>query len=80
MADKNVITEDLILQTRPSADEGLKSLKDAKEEFEKNYLLQLITLTAGNVTEAAKLAGKYRADLYDLLKKYHLNPADFRKR
>jgi len=80
LVDKNVITEDLILQTRLIADEGLKSLKDAKEDFEKNYLLQLITLTAGNVTEAAKLAGKYRADLYDLLKKYHLNPADFRKR
>ncbi len=80
MADKNVITEDLILQMHPSADEGLKSLKDAKKDFEKDYLLQLITLTGGNVTEAAKLAGKYRADLYELLKKYKLNPADFRKK
>ena len=80
MTDKNVITEDLILQMHPSADEGLKSLKDAKKDFEKDYLIQLITLTRGNVTEAAKLAGKYRADLYELLKKYNLNPADFRKK
>lgn len=80
MADKNVITEDLILQTQPIADENLKSLKNAKQDFEKNYLIQLITLTKGNVTEAAKLAGKYRADLYELLKKYNLNPADFRKK
>jgi two-component system response regulator GlrR len=56
MADKNVITEDLILQTLQFADEGLKFLKDAKKDFEKNYLIQLITLTKGNVTEAAKLA------------------------
>ena len=80
MADKNVITDDLILQTQQFADEGLKLLKDAKKDFEKNYLIQLITLTKGNVTEAAKLAGKYRADLYELLKKYDLNPADFRKK
>jgi two-component system response regulator GlrR len=80
MADKNVITEDLILQTQQFADEGQKFLKDAKKDFEKNYIIQLITLTKGNVTEAAKLAGKYRADLYELLKKYNLNPADFRKK
>ena len=80
MADKNVITEDLILQTQQIADEGLKFLKDAKKDFEKNYLMQLITLTKGNVTEAAKLSGKYRADLYELLKKYNLNPADFREK
>jgi two-component system response regulator GlrR len=80
MADRNVITEDLILPTRQFADEDLKSLKDAKKDFEKNYLVQLITLTKGNVTEAAKLAGKYRADLYGLLKKYDLNPTDFRKK
>jgi two-component system response regulator GlrR len=80
MADANVITEDLILQTQQFADEGLKFLKDAKKDFEKDYLIQLITLTKGNVTEAAKLAGKYRADLYELLKKYDLNPADFRKK
>jgi len=42
--------------------------------------LQLIELTQGNVSQAAKLAGKYRADLYDLLKKYDIKPADYRKR
>ncbi|MCP5005849.1 MAG: two-component system response regulator GlrR, partial [Planctomycetes bacterium] len=49
-------------------------------DFEKEYLVQLIGLTNGNVSQAAKLAGKYRADLYDLLKKYNLKPIDFRKK
>ena len=79
LVDQNVITDDLILQMHPGADEGLKPLKDAKNDFEKDYLIQLISITRGNITEAAKLAGKYRADLYELLKKYNLNPADFRK-
>jgi len=32
----------------------------------------------GNVSRAAELAGKYRADFYNLLKKYNINPADFK--
>lgn len=78
MSIKDVITEDLILPTQEIEKKGLQPLKNAKEDFEKNYLVQLIGLTQGNVTQAAKLAGKYRADLYELLKKYNLKPTDFR--
>ena len=78
LTDKNTITEDLILSTRQVENDRLKSLKDAKKDFERNYLIQLIELTHGNVSQAAKLAGKYRADVYELLKKYKLDPADFR--
>jgi two-component system response regulator GlrR len=80
MAVENIITDDLILPTRQTESIGLKSLKTAKKDFEKDYLIQLILLTQGNVTKAAKLAGKYRADLYELLKKYKLDPADFRQK
>jgi two-component system response regulator GlrR len=76
---KNVITQDLILQTQPvEEDDGLKSFKEAKLDFEKNYLTQLIEFTHGNVTQAARLAGKHRADLYELFKKHNLDPATFR--
>ena len=80
MAVQEVITEDLILSSEEEVNEGLKCLKSAKEDFEKDYLVQLIGLTKGNVSQAAKLAGKYRADLYELLKKYDLKPIDYRKR
>jgi len=50
-----------------------------RDAFEKNYLISLLTLCKGNVTHAAQLAGKHRADLYDLLKKYRLNANDFKK-
>ncbi len=79
MTTQNVITEDLVLQPQESEPGQLIPLKSAKEDFEKNYLIQLIELTQGNVSQAAKLAGKYRADLYELLKKHDLNPADFRE-
>ena len=80
MATENIITEDLILPALKAEVNDLKPLKDAKENFEKNYLLQLIELTEGNMAQAARLAGKYRADLYELLKKYDLKPSNFRKK
>ena len=79
MATQNIITDDMVLQPQDSDQKRLSTLKSAKEDFEKNYLMQLIELTQGNVSQAAKLAGKYRADLYELLKKHDLNPADFRE-
>jgi len=78
MTKKNIITEDLILQTQSINIEGLKSFKSAKENFEKNYLIQLFELTKGNISQAAKLAGKYRADVYELIKKYDIKLTDFR--
>lgn len=80
MTKQNIITEDLILQTQNINLEGLKPFKYAKESFEKNYLIQLFELTRGNVSKAAKLAGKYRADIYELIKKYNLKLTDFRNK
>lgn len=80
MSVKDVITEDMILSTQEMENKGLQPLKNAKADFEKDYLVQLIRLTHGNVTQAAKLAGKYRADLYELLKKHNLKPTDFKSR
>ena len=36
-------------------------------------------MTEGNITQASKLAGKYRADFYDLLKKHDLKVDDFKR-
>ncbi len=58
---------------RESMAEGpLLPYSEAKEEFEKTYLDRLLETTGGNVAEAARLAGRYRADIYRLLSKYHL--------
>lgn len=78
MTDKNVISEGLILQGKVSSPGGPMAFKDAKTEFERQYLVHLLEITEGNVSQAAKLAGKYRADLYELLKKHDLDPEGFR--
>jgi two-component system response regulator GlrR len=79
MANHDVITEDLVLPAKAGPDNTVKPLKEARETFEKNYLIRLLELTRGNVSSAAALAGKYRADLYNLLKKYEINPSNYKK-
>jgi two-component system response regulator GlrR len=63
----------------PRSREALKTLKESKDNFEKEYLIHLLQISEGNVSKAAKLAGKYRADFYDLLKKHQINTKDFKK-
>ncbi len=78
MTNRDIIGEDLILQAKTVEQGGLKPLKEAKNEFEKKYISSLISLTRGNVSKASRLAGKYRSDFYDLLKKHNLKIADFK--
>jgi two-component system response regulator GlrR len=80
MTTRDVITEDLILPEKSGLLEAaIKPLKDARDAFEKAYLVRLLELSKGNVTNAANMAGKYRADFYALLKKHGLIPGDFKK-
>jgi two-component system response regulator GlrR len=62
----------------PTSAQALPPFKQARESFEREYLEQLLRLTRGNVSAAARLAGKYRADLYGLLRKHGLDPAGFK--
>jgi two-component system, NtrC family, response regulator GlrR len=79
MTRANVISEEFILRPRTSAaNEPLKPLKEARDAFERAYLINVLKACGGNVSEAAELAGKYRTDFYSLLKKHSLNPAEFR--
>ncbi len=80
MTVQDVITEDLILPGKADmAEEALQPFKEARDAFEKGYLVRLMELTRGNVSSAAAMAGRYRADLYTILKKHGLNPGDFKK-
>lgn len=80
MTPEEVIPEEMIiLPGQEMGETAFKTLKASKKDFEKNYLIQLMKISRGNVSQASKLAGKYRADLYELLEKYRINPPDFRQ-
>jgi two-component system response regulator GlrR len=51
----------------------IKPFKEAKEEFERNYLENLLKETGWNISKASKLSKKTRAEIYRLMKKYHIS-------
>ncbi len=77
MTSSDTLTDDLILRTKTGQEE-LLTLQEARAGFEKKYLQNLLKITGGNVSKAAELAGKYRADLYSLMKKHDIAPRDFK--
>jgi len=53
-------------------------LKEALRTFERAYLIRLLEFTAGNMAHAAKLAHRNRTQLYRLVDRHGLAPANFR--
>lgn len=53
-------------------------LTDAKHFFEKVYLENLLTVSSGNISEAARICGRYRADIYRLMDRYGFDQDAFR--
>jgi two-component system response regulator GlrR len=79
MSHKETITEEYILEKKDVQHDEFRPLREARDDFEKGYIIRMLEFTKGNVSKAAQLAGKYRADFYNLLKKYNLNPEVFKK-
>ena len=75
----NVITaEDLFFHV-PVSSNKFQSFKEAKREFEKEYISQVLRICQGNISQAARLAKKDRKDFYDVMKKYGIQPEAFCK-
>ncbi len=75
MSRQDMVTPDLLPTSGLTQEVPLKPLTEAKEEFEKAYLKNLLQLTGGNISRAAQFAGRYRADFYKMLRKYGLHPS-----
>jgi two-component system response regulator GlrR len=56
------------------------SFEDARRRFEREYLTQLLKITEGNVTQAARLAKRNRTEFYKLLGRHQLDPKIFKSR
>ncbi len=54
------------------------SLQEARDQFERNYLIRLLQMTNGNVTQAAKLAKRNRTEFYRLLNRHGMIPSLFK--
>jgi len=75
-----VISAELVQQSLGEHAGKLASFSDARDEFTRNYLTQILQITMGNVSQAARLAKRNRTDFYKLLARHELNPDQFKSR
>jgi two-component system response regulator GlrR len=54
------------------------SFDEARDEFTRGYLEQLLRVTRGNVTQAARLARRNRTDFYKLLSRHGISTDEFK--
>ena len=74
----NVMTKEFVEQSLGGDPTKIPSYDEAREKFARNYLAENLQRTAGNVTQAARLAKRTRTDFYKLLARYRLQPDDFK--
>jgi len=87
---QNAVEKCVVLATGPLIDSGLARralsheaagmmpFDEARRQFERDYLTQLLKLTEGNVSQAARMARRNRTDFYALLGRHQLEPAAFK--
>jgi two-component system response regulator GlrR len=87
----NVVEQCVVLSTSPIIPASLVrralrnkqgeilSFAEARDRFERDYLVQILQITEGNVSQAARLAGRNRTEFYKLLNRHHLQPELFRE-
>ncbi len=86
----NVVEQSVALTTTPLIPASLvqRALRDefgdipsfveARSQFERDYLTQLLQITNGNVAQAARIAKRNRTEFYKLLHKHQLSPPQFK--
>ncbi len=74
-----VISLPLVQRTLNTSGVNLLPFDEARRHFERDYLAQILKMTHGNVSQAARLAQRNRTDFYTLLGRHQLNPADFKR-
>ncbi|MCI2290722.1 two-component system response regulator GlrR [Enterobacter sp. I4] len=74
-----VIGDALVEQALEGENTALPTFAEARNQFELNYLRKLLQITKGNVTHAARMAGRNRTEFYKLLSRHELEANDFKE-
>jgi len=73
-----LVPASLVQQALKEEPAQLASLEQARGAFEREYLIRILRITGGSVTQAAKLAQRNRTEFYKLLERHKLEPKMFK--
>ena len=74
----SIIPESLVQKALKNPSQKILSYAEAKSRFERQYLCQLLQITSGKVSQAARLAKRNRTEFYRLLSRHNIDPAFFK--
>lgn len=75
----SVIPASLVQNALKEDASALVPFEEARKAFERDYLVRLLKITGGNVTQAAAMAKRNRTEFYKLLQRHRLEPAMFKE-
>ncbi len=78
LSTTRLIPPSLVQRALRNQPNDLLSFADARGRFERDYLAQVLKMTNGNVTQAARIAGRNRTEFYKLLNKHQITPSMFK--
>jgi len=78
LSTTHVIPLSLVRNSLDDDSAPLVSFESARKTFERDYLVRILKLTAGNAAQAAQMAGRNRIEFYKLLQRHNLEPAMFK--
>jgi two-component system, NtrC family, response regulator GlrR len=79
LATTPVIPESLVKKALQADHDAVLPFEVARQQFEHQYLVNLLKSTHGNVTQAAKLAQRNRTEFYRLLERHAIEPQLFKQ-
>jgi len=74
-----IISDNLVQRALSDEPSDLPAFAEARRDFEREYLVKLLQITGGNVSQAARLAKRNRTEFYKLLNRHELNPGMFKQ-
>ncbi len=78
LATTQIISVNLLEKALQETANTIIPLDMAKQQFEQNYLINILKATQGNVAQASKLAKRNRTEFYRLLERHHIQPNSFK--
>ena len=77
LSTTHVIPLSLIRHSLDDSAAPLVFRSGTRKTFERDYLVRILKLTAGNAAQAAQMAGRNRTEFYKLLQRHNLEPGMF---
>jgi two-component system response regulator GlrR len=78
LSTTSIIPTSLVQRAIHEDNPAIEAFEEARKRFEREYLVRLLRLTEGNVSQAARIAKRNRTEFYRLLSRHQLEPGIFK--